>query len=83
MWLLIWLLIWFRPPCCLLDCSDDVRGSVGFVLNKLSPMKVCELRLATDCPGFMNAFGGQKLQIGGPMHLDHVTVLHRYLGLAG
>ena len=46
-------------------------------------MKVRELRLATDCPGFIDAFGSQKLQIGGPTHLDHVTVLHRHLGLAG
>ena len=63
--------------------ADEIRGSVGFVLNRLSPMKVAELRLATDCPGFISAFGRQKLHIGGPVHLDHVTVLHRFLGLSG
>ncbi|GAX83124.1 hypothetical protein CEUSTIGMA_g10550.t1 [Chlamydomonas eustigma] len=73
----------FDRTVILVTSHDEVRGSVGFVLNKPSPMKVCELRLATDCPGFTDSFGSQKLLIGGPSHLDHVTVLHRYLGLSG
>lgn len=94
--------------------ADDAKGSVGFVLNKASPMKVRELQLAAACPGacllgacslgllfmryshthalttllcllagFIETFSSQRLQIGGHVHLDHVTVLHRFMGLAG
>ncbi len=32
--------------------------------------------------GFKEAFGSQRLLLGGPVHLDHVTLLHRYMGIA-
>lgn len=46
-------------------------------------MRVSELQLASAPPQFMETFGQQRLQIGGPMHMDHATVLHRFMGLAG
>ncbi|KAG1664380.1 hypothetical protein FOA52_004713 [Chlamydomonas sp. UWO 241] len=73
----------FDRTVVLVTSHDDAKGSVGFVLNKPSPMRVAELTLAASCPGFTDAFGMQRLQIGGPVHMDHITVLHRYMGLPG
>ena len=73
----------FDRAVILVTSHDETRGSVGFVLNKPSPMRVSDLQLASECPGFIEAFGGQRLQIGGPAHLDHATVLHRFVGLSG
>lgn len=73
----------FDRAVILVTSHDEARGSVGFVLNKPSPMRVSDLQLASECPGFIESFGGQRLQIGGPAHLDHATVLHRFVGLSG
>jgi hypothetical protein len=54
----------FDRAVILITSHSDSRGSVGFVLNKASPLKVSELQLATACPGFMETFGKQRLQIG-------------------
>jgi putative AlgH/UPF0301 family transcriptional regulator len=73
----------FDRAVILVTSHDEAKGSVGFVLNKPSPMRVSDLQLASECPGFIESFGGQRLQIGGPAHLDHATVLHRFVGLQG
>eukprot|EP00798_Chlamydomonas_sp_ICE-L_P032712 gene32712-3596_t len=57
----------FFNEAVVLITSHDERGSIGFVLNKPSPLRVHEL---------------QRLSLGGPVHLDHITLLHRYAGLS-
>ncbi|GFH17996.1 uncharacterized protein HaLaN_14728 [Haematococcus lacustris] len=63
--------------------ADPVRGSVGLVLNKASPLRVRDLTVTAAVQGFMSVFSEHTLQLGGPVHLDHVTLLHRYRGLQG
>ncbi len=33
------------------------------------------------CAGFKEAFASERLFLGGPVHLDHVTLLHRFVGV--
>lgn len=72
----------FRESVVLITSHDDAVGSIGYVLNKPSPLTVDELQVLGAASGFKEAFGSQRLLLGGPVHLDHVTLLHRYMGIA-
>ncbi|KXZ43902.1 hypothetical protein GPECTOR_78g90 [Gonium pectorale] len=69
----------FSGAVILLTTHNDATGSVGYVLNKPSPLKVDELQVLGAASGFKEAFGCQRLHLGGPVHVDHVTLLHRFM----
>ncbi|PNW80101.1 hypothetical protein CHLRE_08g377950v5 [Chlamydomonas reinhardtii] len=71
----------FTGAVILITSHDDAVGSVGYVLNKPSPLRVEELQVLGAASGFKDAFGSQRLHLGGPVHLDHVTLLHRFAGV--
>ncbi|KAJ9511983.1 hypothetical protein QJQ45_004433 [Haematococcus lacustris] len=73
----------FHRAVVLITSHDPVRGSVGLVLNKASPLRVRDLTVTAAVQGFMSVFSEHTLQLGGPVHLDHVTLLHRFRGLQG
>lgn len=71
-----------RTVVCLV-AHDTMHGSVGFALNKPSPLRAQEVQLGGTSKGILDAFGTQRLQLGGPVHMDTLTVLHAYAGLSG
>ncbi|KAG2486022.1 hypothetical protein HYH03_015335 [Edaphochlamys debaryana] len=72
----------FSGAVILITSHDEAHGTVGYVLNKPSPLLVDELQVLGAATGFKQAFGSQRLHLGGPVHLDHVTLLHRFVGIA-
>ncbi|GFR51684.1 hypothetical protein Agub_g14127 [Astrephomene gubernaculifera] len=72
----------FSGSVVLIASHDEAVGSLGYVLNKASPLRVRDLQVLGPAEGgFMEAFGSSRLQLGGPVHIDHVTLLHRFRGL--
>lgn len=74
------------PPPCILTCADDTQGSIGFVLNRASPLRLSEVTVSGgkgDIAAVTDVFGGQRLRVGGPVHMDTLTVLHGYAGCQG
>ncbi|MEW5301651.1 MAG: hypothetical protein WDW36_004498 [Sanguina aurantia] len=73
----------FNQTVVLITSHDSEKGSMGYVVNKPSPLHVNELQVggAASAP-FKDTFASQRLHLGGPVHLDHVTLLHRFLGIA-
>lgn len=39
--------------------------------------------LRTPRAGILDVFGAQRLQLGGPVHMETLTLLHGFSGLAG
>eukprot|EP00878_Enallax_costatus_P023662 GHUV01025185.1.p1 GENE.GHUV01025185.1~~GHUV01025185.1.p1 ORF type:complete len:222 (+),score=68.21 GHUV01025185.1:865-1530(+) len=74
---------YFDKSVVLLVAHDPSRGSVGFVLNKPSHMKLSEVQLSDTAKGIVDVFGSQRLQLGGPVHMETLTLLHAFSGLAG
>jgi putative AlgH/UPF0301 family transcriptional regulator len=73
----------FDKSVVLLAAHDPAHGSVGFVLNKPSPLKLSEVQLSATAKGILEVFGSQRLQLGGPVHEETLTLLHAFSGLAG
>ncbi|GLI68218.1 hypothetical protein VaNZ11_012563 [Volvox africanus] len=67
----------------LIAIHDNAVGSVGYLLNKSSELCLGDLPLVDPVPGFQEAFGNQRMQIGGEVHQDRVTLLHRFVGIRG
>ncbi|GIL79513.1 hypothetical protein Vretifemale_8832 [Volvox reticuliferus] len=63
--------------------ADNAVGSVGYILNKSSDLYLGDLPLVDPVPGFQEAFGNQRMQVGGEVHQDRVTLLHRFVGVRG
>ncbi|PNH06873.1 hypothetical protein TSOC_006720, partial [Tetrabaena socialis] len=72
----------YNGAVILITSHDEVMGSVGYLLNKPSPLTVNELQVLGAAAGFKEAFGSQRLHLGGPVHIDHVTLLHRFMGIS-
>ncbi|KAF6259946.1 hypothetical protein COO60DRAFT_947191 [Scenedesmus sp. NREL 46B-D3] len=73
----------FDRTVVLLAAHDVRHGSVGFVLNKPSPLRLCEVQLSATAQGILDTFGSQRLQLGGPVHMETLTLLHAFAGLGG
>lgn len=73
----------FNHAIILVAAHDDVNGTLGYVLNKPSPLYVNELHATGSMSGLLNTFGRQRLYLGGPVHLENLTCIHRYVGLKG
>jgi hypothetical protein len=65
--------------------ADDSQGSIGFILNRPSALRLAEVAVSAkgDVAAVADVFGGQRLRVGGPVHLDTLTVLHGYAGCQG
>lgn len=63
--------------------ADSEHGSVGFVLNKPSPLRLSEVQLSATAQGILDTFGSQRLQLGGPVHMETLTLLHAFGGVSG
>lgn len=51
-----------RLPCCSCCCyADSVHGSVGFVLNKPSPLRLSEVQLSATAQGEGGVKGNKGL----------------------
>ncbi|EFJ45844.1 hypothetical protein VOLCADRAFT_93661 [Volvox carteri f. nagariensis] len=74
---------WYTGSVILIASHDPRVGSVGYVLNKPANLTLGELKLLESVPGFQEAFGSQRMQLGGPLYLDRVALLHRLVGLRG
>lgn len=66
----------FQRTVVLLVDHDD-EGTLGFVLNRLS-----DVRLSDLLDGLPEA-DAPLVHIGGPVHLDRLNVLHRLEGIPG
>ncbi|GLC40891.1 hypothetical protein PLESTB_000011900 [Pleodorina starrii] len=73
----------FNGAVVLITSHDDSSGTLGYMLNKPSPLLVKDLQVLGAASGFKEAFGNQRLDLGGPVHIDHVTLLHRFVGIRG
>lgn len=73
----------FDRTVVLLAAHDVRHGSVGFVLNKPSPLRLSEVQLSATAQGILDTFGSQRLQLGGPVHMETLTLLHAFAGLSG
>jgi putative AlgH/UPF0301 family transcriptional regulator len=69
-----------------LPCADDSQGSIGFVLNRPSALRLSDVAAAgrsSPVAGVADVFGGSRLRVGGPVHPETLTALHGYGGCAG
>lgn len=73
----------FNHSVVLVAAHDNVSGTLGYVLNKPSPLYVNELHVGGAMLGLLNSFGHRRVYLGGPIHLENLTCLHRYVGLHG
>lgn len=55
---------------------EDSRGTLGYILNKPSPLYIHELALKGACPEVVDVFGEQRLYVGGPVSPEVISILH-------
>lgn len=74
-----------RPPCKPHPRADDAQGSIGFILNRGSHLALSDVAASSKgaVARVADVFGSQRLRVGGPVHLETLTVLHGYSGCAG
>ncbi|GBG00045.1 hypothetical protein Rsub_12870 [Raphidocelis subcapitata] len=76
----------FDGAVLLIAAHDDSQGSIGFVLNRPSALRLADIAAAGRSgavAGVADVFGGSRLRVGGPVHPETLTALHGYGGCAG
>lgn len=75
----------FDGAVVLIAAHDDAQGSIGFILNRPSSLRVLDVAAPSSSAiaSVADVFGAEQLRVGGPVHLDSLTVLHGYGGCQG
>lgn len=74
----------FSRTVVLVADHDEVEGTVGFVLNKPSPLKFSQVQFNGSCgQEICPEMSNQTIHLGGPVHTQTMTVVHGYSGLTG
>jgi hypothetical protein len=79
----------FNLRCIILPCGAKsilqtcgTTAAIPTQYRQLNSTTLLNLRVSL-CAGILDTFGSQRLQLGGPVHMETLTLLHAFAGLSG